>query len=228
MLTQRDYCSTGPEGTSSKYLRDSHIPELIATAELRIKGTTETVIGSSIGYKKIKPEIKTGKGYQTSSTVEGISAELYLKYVLQKFSLKIEGVYLENGSDLLAIGGYVVKDTISSAKGIVSYAPLRTASVWSDISYQNDNFQAGIFAGYSECIGTTSDVKGPFYFTMGMPVKSIFRISPRFLIKAGPLNVGVELEHTRAGYGTGSPDGKLTNPVYVHNTRLLTTIFYRF
>jgi hypothetical protein len=228
MLTQRDYCSNGPEGASSKYLRDSHMPELIASAEMRIKGTTETVIGGNIGYKKIRPEIKTGKGYQTSSTVDGISAELYLKYVLRKLSWKIEGIYLENGSDLLGIGGYVVKDTISSSKGIVSYVPLRTASIWSEISYQNDRFQTGIFAGYSECIGAASDVKGPFYFTMGMPVKSVLRVSPRFLIKAGPVNAGIELEYTRAGYGTGSPDGKLANPVYVHNTRLLTTIFYRF
>jgi hypothetical protein len=47
----------------------------------------------------------------------------------QHLTVKLELVYLENGSEFLS-SGYAVSDSVIPEKGIVSYAPLRTLSCW--------------------------------------------------------------------------------------------------
>jgi hypothetical protein len=228
LLSQRDYASVGPEGVSSKYLRDANIPEIQLTGELTLKNKNELIIGTGVGYKMITPQIKTGKGYKTSESVHGLSANAYIKHTSKNLTFKLQAVYLENGSEFLTIGGYAVKDSLDNVKGMVSYAPVKTVSYWGDIQTNGKIIQTGIFAGYTENLGTGTPVEGPYYLMANMPVKSLYRISPRIIVKPGAIAFAMEIEYTSALYGTPDENGEISNTNRVSNTRLLLSVIYKF
>ncbi len=228
LLSQRDYASVGPEGVSSKYLRDSNYPEIQIMSELNIKNKNETVIGAGFGYKQLTPQIKTGKGFQTSQKVNGISVNAYFKQVFKYITIKLEGIYLENGSEYLTLSGYAVKDSINPAKGLVNYVPFKTMACWSEIHTNGKKLQVGLFAGYTENLGTDTEIKGPVYLTSNMPVKSLYRISPRVSIKPGLLAFAMEIEFTSALYGSPDMHGNISNTSRVNNTRILLSTQYKF
>jgi hypothetical protein len=228
LLSQRDNASTGPEGTSSKYLRDSGIPEIQVSGEADIKKDWEFVFGAGFGYKKLAPMTKTGKNYKTSETVPGISVNAYFKQVGRFLTLKLEGVYLENGSEFLSLSGYAVKDTIDAEKGLVSYEPVRTASCWADISTNGKSVQFGIFSGYTKNLGTRSVVTGPFYLTSNLPVRSLYRVSPRMTVKSSNFAIAAEIEYTSALYGTINDHCVMVNTSNADNFRYLISVIYKF
>lgn len=228
LVSQRDYCTNGPEGVSSKYLREAYLPEFVFSAEHSVKTHTEFTLGGNLGYKRIRPQSTTREGYKASEYVSGITANMYLKIDASVLTLKLQGAYLENASDLLALSGFAVKDSIDLERGFVTYVPLRTISCWTDLSTNGKKVATGIFVGYSENLGAGTDVKGPYYLMSNMPVRNIFRVSPRLIIKRGPLSYGFEVEYTHAGYGTGSRNGSITNLTSVDNTRLLMSAMYKF
>jgi hypothetical protein len=227
LLSQRDYVSVGPEGPSSKYIRDTGLPEFTFSAELNSKNKRFTA-GSVAGYKWLTPQTKTGANYKTDEKVGGFSANAYIKYVNDFMTIKLEGVYLENASELMSISGFAVKDTLDETTGLVNYAPVRTVSYWGDLQSNGKLFQAGLFSGYSQNMGTRSAVSGPFYLMAGLPVKSLYRVSPRFAVKPGNLTLAVEIEFTSALYGSPDDHGVMINTARVNNTRILLSAIYKF
>lgn len=228
LLSQRDYASNGPDGVSSKYLRDSNFPEIQIMSEIAIKNKNETVFGTGFGYKQLTPQIKTGKGFQTSQKVYGISVNAYFKQVIKYVTFKLEGIYLENGSEFLTLGGYAVRDSINPAKGLVNYVPIKTIACWSEIHTNGKKIQIGLFAGYTENLGAGTETKGPLYLMSNMPVKSLYRISPRIYLKPGLLAFALEVEFTSALYGSPDMHGDIINTSRVSNTRILLSTQYKF
>jgi hypothetical protein len=228
LLSQRDYVSTGPDGSSSKYLRDSGIPEIQVSGELNIKKNNEFVFGTGFGYKRLTPQIKTGKNFKTNETVRGMSANAYLKHISKYLTIKLEGVYLENGSEFLSISGYAVKDSVDAEKGLVNYQPIRTLSCWGDIQTNGKLIQVGVFSGYTQNLGTKSEVLGPVYLTSNAPIKSLYRISPRLTVKPGNLMLAAEIEYTSALYGTPDNHCKMINTTKTDNIRFLLSAIFKF
>jgi hypothetical protein len=228
LLSQRDYASVGPAGNSSKYLRDSGIPEIQFSGEMKSKKTNELIAGAGFGYKRLTPQIKTGKDYKTSEYVNGISANVYLKHTSKNLTIKLEGIYLENGSEYLTISGYAVKDSLDAEKGLVSYSPLRTASTWLEIQTNGTFLQFGIFTGFTKNLGTRDEVKGPYYVTSNLPISSLYRISPRVIVKQGNILLAAELEFTSAMYGSADDHCRIIHKSGLDNTRFLISVIYKF
>jgi hypothetical protein len=228
LLSQRDYASNGPDGVSSKYLRDSGIPEIQLSAELDIKRKNEFILGSGFGYKRLTPQIKTSRNYRTSETVSGISANAYMKFVFSKLTIKLEGVYLENGSEFLCLSGFAVRDTVNATKGTVKYIPVRTFSAWNEIHTNGRRVQFGIFSGYTRNLGTRDEINGPVYLTSNAKIKSLYRIAPRFSVYSGNLVFASEIEFTSAQYGEPDKHCIMIHTTRVDNLRLLISAIYKF
>jgi hypothetical protein len=228
LLSQRDYASVGPAGNSSKYLRDSGLPEIQFSCELKSKKTNETIAGAGFGYKRITPQIKTTKDYKTSESVRGISANAYLKHTGRNLTIKLEGIYLENGSEFLSISGYAVKDSLDAEKGLVNYAPMRNISSWLEIQTNGTFMQFGIFTGFTKNLGTQNAVKGPYYLPSNLPISSLYRLSPRISIKQGNVLLAAEVEFTSAIYGTSDNHCRIINKSSADNTRFLLSVIYKF
>lgn len=251
-ISQVDATSTGPDGPSPKYLRNSILPELNLLVQFSTKNEDkrqEFIVGASVDYLMLTPRLSTDvvlkpamdtvinnvvyhedavtATYKTDSKSIGISASLYAKIRLKPVTIRFGGVY---GGDCYAfnmIGGYAVKNVIDTVMGLVDYAPIRTASLWIDFKTNGERWQPGLFAGFSKNLGAASEITGPIY-SRGTNIDYLYRISPRFAVRISKLKIATELEYTVAAYGTTTNTGSVSGSKEVGNWRILFGVFYYF
>lgn len=233
-MAQRDHASRGDLGPTGTYLRNSATPEFslqIHYKKVNKDAGTAFVTGAGISYKTIRPEIETGTGYSTDENVGGFNTIAFMKIQAKKFTVKLEGVYGQNIPDVLSIGGFLVSDSIDMVKGYVKYSPIQTMSFWTDIHSNGKKWQFGVFAGYSQNMGATSDMfsgKSPVY-GLGTNIADLYRVSPRVLYNVNKLRFALEFEYTVANYGsTRDANGRPTTLTEANNLRTLFAVYYFF
>jgi hypothetical protein len=221
---QRDFQSNGPGGSSSLYLRNSVIPNIHAQVQFMSNGN---LAGAGFDYKILTPRLVTTKNIKTDASVSGISALGYIKRTIDPVTIKLQGIYGQNISDLMHIGGYAVRST-DAITGAESYTPLSTVSVWGDVSIGKITEYA-LFAGYSKSLGASNTINGAYY-GRGTDIDNVFRVSPRVQFNAENVRVSTEIEYTSSGYGTpnNTKKGKIDKVTTVSNVRLLLALFYYF
>ncbi len=223
--SQRDFTSSGPDGNSSKYLRNSGIPGV--NFQVKIPAGQYLTAWAGVDYKTIRPEIKTSANIETYAVVGGISAFASLKLKTKPLNLSIMGVYGENASDMMMLGGYAVSEIINPADQLKKYTTINNAGFWVDLSTNGKRFAAGIFSGFSKNLGSREDIVGSVY-GRGSNIDHLFRVSPRLVLTEGKLSLAAELESTLAAYGTMEDDGRVSDIHNVNNLRLLLSLIYRF
>jgi hypothetical protein len=223
--SQRDFTSTGPEGSSSKYLRNSGTPGI--HLQVRMPAGENLTAWAGADYKTIRPEIKTPANIETSEKVGGISAFASVKLKTKPLNLSIMGVYGENASDMVMLGGYAVSEVTDPVDQIRSWTTLNSAGFWIDLSTNGKRVAAGIFSGYSKNLGSRTEIVGPSY-GRGLDIDHLFRISPRLTVTEGKLSIAAELESTLAAYGNTEDDGSVSDTHNVTNVRILLSLIYRF
>ncbi len=226
--TQRDFTSTGPNGASSEYLRNSAIPNLHAQLQYN-PDSTNHVFGAGVDYKSLLPQTSTTgtATYASDERINSLSAIAYAKLDGKKFTVKMEGVYAQNATDLVMIGGYAEKTAADATTGAVEYTNLQTASAWIDMNTKGKKVQFGLFGGYTENLGAEDDIKGNIY-ARGSNIDYVYRVAPRVVFIAGKMNLALEVEHTVAAYGTTDTDGTVKDSEEVGNTRGLFSCIYKF
>jgi len=238
-LTQRDFSSTGPAGGSSSYLRNSGLP--IMDINLKYK-TKNLVAGVGANYKTLLPRQYDTKlvgtvteKYIADTKISSMSAMGFAKVVFNDFVIKAEGIYGENLTDLLMIGGYAVSDTTKDNNGFAAeYTNIRTMSSWMDLAY-GKTLQVGLFAGYSKNLGADDNIIAKdrirdekAYYSRGADIASLIRISPRIQYSVGKTRYAVEVEYTAAEYGTPDIKGVVKNTKRAANLRLLFAVYLFF
>jgi hypothetical protein len=223
--TQRDFTSSGPDGNSSKYIRNSGLPGV--DLQLKIPAGKYLTAWGGVDYKIIRPEMKTAANFETDATVAGLSAFVTLKVKTKPLNLSMMGVYSENGSDMIMLGGYGVAGITDPVRETIEWTTLNSASFWADISTNGRKAVFGIFSGYSRNLGTSDMITGDVY-GRGSNIDHLFRISPRMIVTEGKLSLAAELENTFAAYGTMQNDGTVADTHTVTNIRLLLSMIYRF
>ncbi len=236
-FSQRDMTGTGPNGSSSIYLRNSGIPELNAKLEFHNKsGKDEILIGASGGYKSIVPRTKNGNNEDAyDEKVNSISAMGYFKFKFNDFQIKAQSALTQNAVDLLQIGGYAVK---SSSNGVWEYTPWNILSSWLELIYsskfdESNSMDIGLFGGYSMNMGTQDEIgykenNAFVYYGRNPNIDNILRISPRIIFNSGKTRFAFETEYTKAAYGTLKSDGKVENTKDYANIRFLLGVYIFF
>jgi hypothetical protein len=232
-LSQRDFASIGPAGTSSEYLRNSAFPDLHVQAHYTLSdpaAVTQLIFGGGAAYKKIVPELITEEGYKTDAYVEGITWMGFARARFRPLTVKVQYVLGQNVNDLLMIGGYGISRLIDPSRGIVEYAPVRTSSYWLDLHSNGQAFQFGVFLGLSENLGATDNlVEGTGTTGFGTDIKSLYRIAPRLVFNSGKARFAIEGEYTGANFGSvniaQSNRGIPVNTEKVNNLRLLLGVY---
>jgi hypothetical protein len=223
--SQRDFTSSGPDGNSSKYIRNSGRPGM--HLQVRLPAGDNLTAWGGVDYKVLRPEIKTAANIETDATVGSISAFATLKLKAGPVNLSVMGVYAENGSDMVMIGGYAATGTPDPVDQIREWTTLNTASFWADISTTVNKTHFGLFSGYCKNLGASDPVHGDIY-GRGSNIDHLFRLSPRVTVTEGKLSIAAELENTLAAYGTTQSDGRVDETGSVTNMRLLLSFIYRF
>ncbi|MEZ4998352.1 MAG: hypothetical protein R2758_13130 [Bacteroidales bacterium] len=223
--TQRDFTSSGPDGSSSKYIRNSGLPGM--HLQLKLPAGEHLTAWTGIDYKVIRPELKSPVNYETDATVPGLSAFATLKLKTSPVNISVMGVYSENGSDMVMLGGYGVSGITNELMQTREWTTINSASFWADIVTTGKKAVFGIFSGYSKNLGAKEEITGDV-FGRGTNIDHLFRVSPRLVVTEGKLSLAAELESTLAAYGTRQDDGTVTDTHTVNNIRLLLSAIYKF
>ncbi len=223
---ERDFVSTGPDGLSNKYLRNSALPGLNGELVLKLDSISFMLTGG-MNYQSIVPEIKTNKGFYTDQSLSAISYFSYAEKKIKNFSLKVGGVYAQNAHNVTMIGGYAIADTIDKTKGYKKYTPYTTLSVWTDISLTLKKWQMGLYGGYAKNMGTSQTINGKV-FARGSAIDYLYRVSPRISYIQNKLTLAAEVELTNAAYGRPQKDGTVVKTHEARNIRFLFAAIYNF
>ncbi len=229
-LAQRDFVSTGPEGTSSVYLRNAALPEFNLKLQFASKNDarkTETVAGFGADLMKIAPRIVTAAGYATDESLTGLAAMAFFKQKWPRWTWKAEVVWGQDLHHLTMLGGYAVRDVVDQVRLDWAYTPIATMSLWTEIQTSGAPWQTGFFAGYSKNLGSPREIIGTSY-SRGFNIDEIYRLSPRVLYNIGKMRFAGEIELTAASYGAPDLFGKVRDARFVYNVRLLLAAYYFF
>jgi hypothetical protein len=223
--SQRDFVSSGPDGSSNKYMRNSGMPGFSA----QLRGQYGEIFTGWIGidYKNLRPELRTSVNAGTNARIGSITAFANMKLKTKPVTISLMGVWGQNTSDLVMIGGYAVSEITDTDNQIKKYTNINTANVWADITTNGKRVTAGLFTGFSKNLGAGDEIKGSVY-GRGNNIDHLFRISPRITVTEGRLTFAAEIENTSAAYGTMQTSGKVTNTKSVNNTRILLATIFKF
>ena len=223
-MSQRDFQSSGPVGLSSCYLQNSVVPNLHLQMQYANGGT---MFGFGLDYKALTPRLVTTKDVATDATVSGTAFLGYAKFVLEPVTVKMEGTYGGNLSDMLMLGGYALTSA-DPVTGVEEYSALKSLSFWTEVSTGKE-VELALFAGYSKNLGASENLAGAYY-GRGTDIDNLLRLSPRIAWNVGTVRLSAELEHTSAAYGIPNSldNGKVGNVKNVANTRLLLAAYYFF
>ena len=246
LFAQRDFTNMGPEYvfanntytsasvSSSKFLRNAAIPNLHFQMQFNPK-TTEHLVGIGVDYKTLMPELYTvnnakNKKYESSEKIGSISGIAFAKLKFKPLTVKLEGVFAQNASDLVMIGGYAVSQINDTATGNKNFSNMNTGSIWLDANTHGKKIQLGLFVGYTKNMGTTETLKTSTFYARGSNIDNVFRLSPRVVFISGKLDIAFELEHTLANYGklTANTKAELADLKAVANIRALLAFTYKF
>jgi hypothetical protein len=159
-----------------------------------------------------------------------MSAIAFAKLKFKPVTVKIEGVYAQNATDMVMIGGYAVSQINDTATGSKDFTNLNTGSIWVDANTHGKKVQFGLFVGYTKNMGTTETVKTSTFYARGANIDNVYRVAPRVVFTSGKLDIAFEIEHTVATYGKISANTKteLADLKAVANTRALLAFVYKF
>ncbi len=221
--SQRDFTSTGPDGASSKYLRDAGIPNMFAGLKYKTK---EFIAGAGAQYKLLKPRRLNMDTLKTDETIGSFGANAYLRFDVDDLIFRAEGNYIQNATDLTMIGGYAVKEVVD---GEYEYVNLNTMSAWVDVVYGKE-IQFGLFGGYTKNMGAEDNVIIDQIYARGGNIDNIIRVSPRIVFNSGKFRVSGEIEYTAAAYGNidAEDKAKVTDAESVANIRALIAFYLAF
>lgn len=221
-IAQRDFISMGPDGASTKYLRNSAIPNLHAQLQWDVNNLH---FGVGSDWKALRPRLETIAGYKATENVTSLSALAFARLQLANLTWRVEGIYGQNLTDHLMLGGYGV-ETLEEGTGKETYIPTTVFSAWTDVESSGD-LAFGLFAGMTQNLGAGKDVDGPLWMR-GSDIDMIYRVAPRVMWNSDKTQLAVECEYTAAGYGAQQSDATVSDAEFVGNFRLLLAAYYFF
>lgn len=231
VVYQAQYRSTGPNGASYEYQRNSTIPDLTARIEVGKKSSVYGGVAYNTKWIKPRQSVTATKPYfnsvdslwvyETHVADELLQSSQLLVYISaksDKFEISCRGTYSQNAYEYIMPTGYAVA-SYDSTSGKETYTNMNYISAWLFASY-GKNFKVGIFGGIGknlgasddlstavtkgkdDKIGTADDVSDYVIYGRDSKLDYSFRISPFASYKTGPFQIGAEVEYTAAAWGT--------------------------
>ncbi len=234
-LSQRGYSSVGADGASSKYLRNSAIPDMHMQIHF---GTANEqgfniLAGAGAAYKTIVPRLSStpipGDIYTVHEKVGGLTAMAFTKLVTGPITAKLQVRYGENISDLMGISGFAATEITDITTGERAYTPLKSMTFWGEL-HTNGNPQVGVFGGLTSNNGSKESILlTSLVYGRGTTIRRLYRIAPRIIYNTGKIRVAMEVEYTNAPYGSDYNEFYIpSETTNADNLRVLAAIYYFF
>jgi hypothetical protein len=223
-LSQRDFSSKGPDGTTGDYLRRSKVPDL--QFQIMVGNKKEFLVGSTVGYRQIVPRLVSEEGFAVDESLGSINLNIFTTFNIGSASLRLQGIYGENMSNFVQMGGYGVTQTIDPVTGEQGYTNTSTLTFWGDADFNiTDHLKVGAFAGISNNQGSSDVVDDPsVVYGTAMDIDRLVRLMPRISYRSNDLRFGFEVCYTTADYGDRNEQLEVVNTETVEGTRYLFSV----
>lgn len=221
--SQRDYVNTGPQGSSSIYLRNSMIPNVHFQYQWR---SEKLLAGAGFDYKQLTPRLVSDSGYKVTEHINSCAGIVFMKLSLSNVVVKAQAILGQNLNDHLMMGGYAVS-SINPLNDHRTYTNLNYLSGWLGLSTKGKKVQGSIFAGYTKSLGSSDKVAGPVY-ARDPDIEYLFRVSPMLTWLAGNMAFNFETEWTVAAYGKADEYYKISQTEAFSDVRFSMVATYNF
>jgi hypothetical protein len=208
-LTQMQYNSQGPVGTSPLYMKYGMTPEIYAGLTYKSNGF---LVRGGVDVLSIKPRyygLATVNGVESTVRVAdrktSVLGFVFTQYTKDKFSVRAKSTFGQGGEHMNLMTGYAKIG--ENPDGSWEYASLRNTSSWLSLSY-GKKWQGVFFLGYMKNLGLAEAASAPLakadvYFCGNgfSNINQIYRINPQLIYNIGKMNLGVEYQFTSVQYG---------------------------
>lgn len=242
LAAQLDNVSAGP-GKDNSVIFNSRffINATCPNINLRAQATVgKHIFGVATDFKRLVPRLVTDSNYITNESINSFAAMAFATFKTDHFTCRNKLTWAQNGTDFFMISGYGVS-ALDQTTDRRCYTNTSAWAFWNDSAYTLKKVQLGLFTGYTKNLGSSkplykktiasdADPNSAFiiYNLIDPNIDYVFRVSPRVRWLISPVNLGAELEYTRAAFGTITDCGKITNACPVGNLRLLFAFYYYF
>ena len=215
--------STGPNGNTYNYSRNSSVPLIYGGLDFKLGNLK---LGAGVEYQDIVPYVDAADNNKKYH-LTGFTGMVQAQYAKDKLSIKAKGLLGQNMSHLGICSGYgQVADPDNT--GSRKYAPLTALSTWAQVLYGGD-LKFGLFGGYMKNYGASKDLDPKeIYAIGGGKIDSMWRLTPSVTYTVGNVVFGCEFEFTSVAYGTIEPKGTVKDTHNVNNLRSLVSVMYNF
>ncbi|MGM9758674.1 MAG: hypothetical protein ACI30I_00985 [Parabacteroides sp.] len=230
-LWQLQYLSTGPNGKSEEYIKNSCVPEFYFGID-RKHGQWQA--GAGLEVLSLVPRTETtmnteGKTltFQVNERITTLSGEVHFKYQADNWFVAGKSLLTSNLTQTSNLGGYGVT-AIDSRTGEQSYAPYRFSQTWLNVVY-GKKWKPGLFVGYAKNLGAKEELVGKTY-GVGLDVDQIFSTNIQLSYNLPNWRVGVEYSPSWAWYGTADWEegGRIAQTHSIANHRVVGVLIYQF
>lgn len=227
-LWQLQYLSSGPNGMSEEYIKNSCIPELYVGADFA--PGNGWLAGAGVHMISLKPRTSTvwnDKTYKVNERMTTYSYEAHLKYTGQNYTFAAKSLMASCLDHTALLGGYGIS-SINPDNGEQEYTPFRHSTSWVNFTY-GTKWKTHLFAGYTKNLGTTESLVSDTKYGMGLDIDQLFSANLAFSYNLPHWQIGLEYMPTTAWYGkTDKENGKVTDTHSVTNHRILGLVMYYF
>lgn len=227
-LWQLQYLSSGPNGMSEEYIKNSCVPEFYAGADY-VPGDG-WLAGGGIHLISLKPRVSSewnGNIYKVNERMTALSCEAHLRYAGRNFSFAAKSLMASCLDHTALIGGYGIS-AVDPENGKQTYTPFRHSTSWVNFTY-GTKWKGHLFAGYTKNLGTADALITTVKYGMGLDIDQLFSTNIAFSYNLPHWQIGVEYMPTTAWYGdTDMLSGKIVNTHTVTNHRILGLVMYYF
>ena len=162
LIWQLQYLSTGPNGKSEEYIKNSCVPELFAGVDYHVG---DWQLGAGINFLSIKPRVSStveGATYKVNERVNSLSGEFHFRYAIgDGWSLSGKTLLANNLAHTCMLGGYGVTAT-DPVTGEHDYAPYLFSTSWLSLLHEG-KWRPGLFFGYLKNLGAGEALTGETY-----------------------------------------------------------------
>lgn len=227
-LWQLQYLSSGPNGMSEEYIKNSCVPELFVGADYASGGGW--LAGGGVHLISLKPRtasVWNEKTYKVNERMTTLSYEAHVKYTGRNFAFAAKSLMASCLDHTALIGGYGIS-SINPDNGEQEYTPFRHSTSWVNVTY-GTKWKGHFFAGYTKNLGTTDALASNTKYGMGLDIDQVFSTNIAFSYNLPHWQIGLEYMPTTAWYGdTDRASGKVVNTHSVTNHRILGLVMYYF
>ena len=227
-LWQLQYLSSGPNGMSEEYIKNSCVPEFYVGADFADgKGL---LVGAGVHLISLKPRTQSvwnEQTYKVNERMTTFSYEAHLKYTGRNFSFAAKSLMASCLDHTALIGGYGIS-SIDPETGEQDYTPFRHSTSWVNFTY-GTKWKGHFFAGYTKNLGTTKALVNTTKYGMGLDIDQLLSANFAFSYNLPHWQIGLEYCPTTAWYGkTNLENGKVIDTHSVMNHRILGLVMYYF